>query len=130
MKKYMKPMFFATEFDLNETIAGCQKQQVGTEITTTYPPQTVICEIGAQEEHIFTTGTTGCNTAATQYAFGTYNNVYYFCWKASIGDTSARPTEAQKKLMASVTGVSDPQGWHYCEVASLQNETAILGFSY
>lgn len=130
MKKYMKPAFFVEEFNLNETIAGCQKEQIGTEITTTYPAQTVTCEIGGQTENIFTQGTSGCTTAATEYAFGTYNNVYYFCWKASIGNTSAKPTEAQIKLMAAVSGVEEPQGWHYCAVESLQNETAILGFSY
>lgn len=130
MKSYNKPEFFVTEFALNEAIAACNKVVVGTENITKYPAQTVICAIGGQKEDVFSQGTSGCSTKASQYAFGYYEDVYYFCWKADIGATNVRPDNAQKALMAAVTGVSDPQGWHYCAVTSETISTDILGFSF
>lgn len=130
MKTYNKPDFFVNEFEPSESVASCQKVVTGTQVTTTYPAQSVTCAIGGQSEVVFNSGTTGCNTSASKYAFGYYDGVYYFCWYADTGMSGTTPTNAQKALMASVTGVSDPRNWHYCAVTSETISTDILGFSY
>lgn len=130
MKSYSKPEFFVTEFTMNEAIAACDSKVTGTNVTTVYPAQTVTCAIGGQTEHVFSNGTSGCATAASKYAFGYYDKVYYFCWYADTGSSGVIPTDAQKKLMASVTGVSNPRNWHYCAVQSQTLSTDILGFSF
>lgn len=130
MKAYMKPDVFVTEFQVNEAIAACDRVVTGSTTVTTYPAQTVTCEIGGQTERIFSAGTSGCATAASQYALGYYENVYYICWYSPTEVGGGRPSDEQKALMAAISGVRDPQGWHYCAVASEDISTDILGFSY
>jgi len=133
MKKYMKPMFFATEFDLNETIAGCEKVVTGTSTTKVYEKQTVYCEIGSQNETVFNSAS-GCSTQASKYAVVEYNNKDYFVWFTYAGDTSGSAPSASDVAMLDklvvLAGFSAGSGWHYAEVTGTDIITDILGFSY
>ena len=67
-KGYVAPDFRVFEYKLNHSVSECTN------------PTTVQCLIGGQYETIFAIGTTGCNTSASTYVFGTYGGVNYFLW--------------------------------------------------
>lgn len=125
--KYVKPAFNVTKFDLNETVAACDRVVTGTETTKVYEEQTVYCTVGGQTEHVFN-ATSGCSTSAQKWFVKENNGTMYFFWYT--GDTAGsnnRPSQAQQEFMESMGG---GQGWHYSEVTSTDMVTDILGFSY
>lgn len=136
MKKYVKPNFFTTEFEVNEKIAaGCDRVVTSTESTKVFPLQTVYCEIGNQNETIFNS-VSGCDTAANKYAIVTEGDTDYLIWYTYSGDmgNQSGPPDASEtaildRLVASA-GFSTGSGWHYTAVTSTIKVTDILGFSY
>lgn len=132
--KYVKPAFNVTKFDLNETVAACDRVVTGTETTKVYEQQSIDCIIGNQQETVFNAAS-GCSTAANQWGVTEYEGTMYFVWYTYAGDTGsggAPSQSATNKLntIVSAAGFTAGPGWHYGEVTSTDMVTDILGFSY
>lgn len=134
--KYIVPDFNVELFQLNANIAdGCDRVVTGTQTTTTYPPQTVICDIGGQEETVFNSGVSGCDTAATTWLVADYQGTTYFLWYTYAGDTGTggNVDNSMVTLMNTILtakGQTAGPGWHFCDVTSETQIENILGFSY
>lgn len=135
MKKYMKPDFDVTAFEVNNYCASCDRLVTGTQTDTVYEQQTVRCLIGGQAETVFNTAS-GCHTSASSWGVYNYDGTMYFYWYA-VDKGSGRPDETAVALMnrvlraAGVTATNgEYQNWHFCEVTGRDIVTDILGFSY
>lgn len=135
MKRYVKPSFMVTEFNMTDTVASCDRLVIGTETTTVYEKQYVHCIIGNQSETVFNSAS-GCTTSSTKWGVTDYNGKTYFVWYTYAGDTAGgAPSQNSTEiriLNALVTqlGQQAGSGWHYSEVTSSDLVTDVLGFSY
>lgn len=133
MKRYVKPSFMVTEFNMTDTVASCDRLVIGTETTKVYEQQSVHCIIGNQLETVFN-DSSFCSTSSSKWGVTDYNGKTYFVWYTYAGDTAGgapgKNETATLDALVKQLGQNPGSGWHYSEVTGTDLVTDVLGFSY